>query len=396
MNAPMERKADGRPPSEAEFSAHPLAFTIDAVTRVVRLMTWLAMYFTVCTALWILTKHAARAAGPQEDPRAAALAVGRAGSLAAGELVRDADTARDVPGFAGTDVPERSIAESDLKNAGRARLNEPGDAGGAAGRALIRARNLRPDPPDLENDPGLRRAQAIQAAPRRASYRADGLATGGTTECAAEVEDAVRGGTCGGVSWCVGADCGSAPAQGNTGFVRAASSLNMVLEMGGTEFDRQNMEVFPGERRACNVRYGGLRDCCDDSGVFTELAHCPVPEMALAQARDEGRTHYLGEACARRVLGVCVRRERSWCVFGSKLGLLLHEQARPWLGIGWHTCRGFGLDEIEHIDFDRVDLSDFVRELNDPARDPGVILPERGAVRDGMRDRLRDLAEGQP
>ena len=396
MNSPAGREPARQSPGEASFDAHPLAFAVDLATRIVRLVTWLAMYFAVCLMLWILVKTNAAAAGPQEDAQAVARAVGQAGANAAGLIARDAESAAGVPGFAGTNLPERNIPEAGLEDAARARLANPDDPGGAAGSALIRGRAVRPAAPNLDDDAGVRRAGRIQDTPQNSAWRADGIGSGATSECGAEVEDAGRGGTCGGVSWCVGADCGNAPARGNTGFVRAAANLNMVLEMGGSEFDRGNMQFFPGEYRACNVRYGGLRDCCDDSGLFTDLGHCPAHEVELAIERDAGRTHYLGEHCARRVLGVCVRRERSWCVFGSKLGLLLHEQARPWLGIGWNTCRGFAVDEIERIDFDAVDLSGFVRELNDPAREPGVDLPARDDVRDDMRQRLRQMAgDGQ-
>ena len=283
-----------------------------------------------------------------------------------------------------------------MAQAARARLNHPNDPGGSAGRAVIAGSAARPATPDLTGDPGIARAEAVQSAPENPAHEAHGLASGTATGCAAGVADANRGGTCGGVSWCVGADCGSAAAEGSTGFVRAAASLNMVLEMGGAEFDRQNMAFFPGERRACQVRLGGLANCCDDRGALVDLYHCPAPELDLARERDAGRTRFLGERCVQRVLGACLKRERGWCVFGSKLGRMVHEQARPALGIGWSDCRGFTAAEIERIDFDSLDLSDFFRELSDPAREPGVVPPDGAAVGAAMRGRVEAMAGGNP
>lgn len=362
----------------------------------VALIVWTVVLLTACPNIQSLLFAVAEAAGPQQDPSAAARAVGRHGLSAAAAIARDATRANTVPGYSGTNPPERNLTGATIENAARARLANRSDPGGSAGRDVIAGTATRPAPPNLANDAGIARANAIRATPDDSTHGADGLATGGATDCPADVTDAHRGGTCGGVSWCVGADCGGTGARANTGFARSAASLNMVLEMGGDEFDRQGMAFFPGTRQACQVRLGGLANCCDDKGLLVDLYHCPAHELAIARERDAGRTVFLGERCVQRILNACLKRERGWCVFGSKLGRMLHEQARPRLGIDWSTCRGFAVAEIERIDFDRLDLSDFFRELADPAREPGVTLPDRNAVENDMRDRLRVLAGGNP
>ena len=376
--------------------ALPLAARVDLAARFARLFAWLAMCVAISLAIWMLARRAAEAAGPQADPRAAAREIGRAGALAAAATARDPAAAAATPGYAGVDLPERNLRGASMAAAGRARLADPDDPGGAAGRAAAAGYAARTAAPDPRGDAGVARANAIQAAPNAPAHRADGLASGAAADCGAEVGDAGRGGACGGASWCVGADCGAVEAQAGAGFFRAAASLNLALETGGAGFDRRRAAFFPGERRACRTRLGGLADCCADRGPAAAFARCPVREREIARARDEGRARYLGERCARRVLGACLTRERTWCVFGSKLGRMLHEQARPRLGVGWRSCRGFSAGEIGRIDFDRLDLSEFYRELADPDRAPGVVPPDRDAVRAGMRDRLRALAGGDP
>ena len=356
-----------------------------------RLLAWAVMVGGCGLTLWALS-------GPAyaDGPKDAARQIGQAGAAAAGAIARDAANAQSVPGFAGTNLPERNLTEAGMEIAARLRLADPDDPGGSAGRAVIDGAAVRPPVPVPANDPAVARARAVQAAPRHAAHRADGLASGGSADCGAGIADAGRGGACGRTSYCVGAGCETVEAEGNTGFARSAAMLNMVLEMGGDEFDRNDLRVFAGERRACAIKYGGLANCCKDSGLLVGIANCSAEEKELAGERHAGNTHYLGRRCAKRVLGVCVKREREWCVFGSKLGRILHEQGRPQLGMGWGHCEGFTVAEIERIDFDRLDLTEFTENLEDGAREPPLVLPDRDGTQTEMAKRVRDFYGRNP
>ncbi|MDE0282041.1 MAG: conjugal transfer protein TraN [Gammaproteobacteria bacterium] len=325
------------------------------------------------------------------DPAAEARAVGQAGRAAAGAIAKDASRVSAVPGYEGTDVPEKDIDADGLEDAGRIRLNKPDDPGGGAGRDVIRGATIRPDVSIPSSDPGVVRSDMIVQTPSATSHGASGLASGSVDECDAGVQDAQRGGSCGRVSWCVGSDCYSQASESNTGFVGASARLNMVLEMGGDHFDRDNLRFFAGQRRACTIKYGGLANCCKNSGLLVGMANCSQSEIELAEERNAGNTHYLGQRCARRIFGFCIRRERVWCVFGSKLGRILHEQARPQLGLDWSSCEGFTVAEVERIDFEAVDLSEFTDNLLDGSMEPSISLPETGGTQTLMRDRIRDF-----
>ena len=369
-----------------------VSLAVDRMTRIVRLLTWTVMLAVVSLMLWTLSGVAACA----DDPKAAARAIGQAGAAAAGALARDASNAAEVPGYAGTDVPERSLSAAGLEDAARARLADPDDPGGAAGRAVIEGAAVRPDRTVPADDPGGARARAVAAAPEHPAHRADGLVSGGVSDCTADVGDAGRGGSCGSVSYCVGAGCETVESGANTGFVDSAAKLNMVLELGGEAFDRESLRFFAGQRRACRIKWGGLANCCKNSGLLVGLAGCSAGERWLAEQRHAGNTRYLGKRCTKRFFGVCRRRERRWCVFGSKLGRILHEEARPQLGIGWGSCRGFTVAEIERIDFDRLDLSEFTGNLVDGSREPSIALPGKSDAQTFMRDRVRDFYRRSP
>ena len=363
----------------------------------VRLLAWTAMLALSgtsvwCALLWLL----GTGIGWAGDPKAEARAIGQAGTAAASAIARDAARPAAVPGYAGTNVPERSLTASGMEDAARARLADPDDPGGSAGRAVIEGVAARPSASVPASDPLVQRSEDIAASPQSSVHGADGLASGSAADCGDGVSDAERGGACGRVSWCVGAGCESVESEGNTGFVDAAARLNMVLEMGGEEFDRENLRFFSGERKACRIRWGGLANCCKNSGLLVGLAGCSRAEIELGKERHAGNTHYLGTRCARRIFGVCLKRERVWCVFGSKLGRILHQQARPQLGIGWGSCQGFTVAEIERIDFDRLDLGEFAENLVDGGKEPGIVLPEKGDTQTFMRDRVRDFYERSP
>lgn len=337
----------------------------------------------------------AAAQAPKEDAKAAARVVGSAGQAAAQALATDTETPSDIPGFAGTGVAQTDHTATEMAGAAQRALGDPEHTGGAVGAFVAGAAVARPDGNVNESDPGVRRGDSIEAAPNASAWQSGGLASGSVSACGADLGDAESGGTCGGVTYCVGAGCERVDTPANTGFVSAATQLNLVMEMGGEEFDRGNMRIFSGEREFCTVRLLGGQNCCTDSGIFIEagLLGCEAHEIELAEARAAGVTHYLGEYCAKRFLGICRRRDRAWCVFTSELGRILHEQARPQLGMDWQNCDGFTVSQIQRIDFDRVDLSEFTDTLLDTSRPPGVSLPDAGATGTRMRERIGDYFE---
>ena len=371
----------------------PVAVAVDRATRIVRLLAWTAMFALICLMLWVVSGMAARA----EDPRVAARAIGHAGTAAAGAIARDSTNTATVPGYAGTNVPERNLTAFGMETAARARLADPDDPGGVAGRAVIEGTAVRPVRPVAVGDPGVVRSEDIAAAPQAPVHGAGGLASGGVTPCGSGLAQAGRGGACGQVTYCVGAGCETVASQANTGFVDATTRLNMALELGGDEFDRQDMRFFTGKRRACHIHFGGLANCCKNSGLLVGMANCSAEEIELAEERNAGNTHYLGRYCSKKTLfGICIRRSRAWCVFGSKLGRILQQQGRAQLGIGWSSCRGLTVAEIEGIDFARLDLSEFTENLMDGSMEPSVSLPDAGDTGDAMRARIRDFYSRNP
>ena len=49
------------------------------------------------------------------------------------------------------------------------------------------------------------------------------------------------------------------------------------------------------------------------------------------------------------------------------------------------------MDEVERIDFEAVDLSEFTDNLLDGSMEPSISLPETDGTQTLMRDRIRDF-----
>ena len=159
----------------SDLSRDRIEIALDRGTRIFRLLTWTAMFVLVCLMLWVVSGMVAKA---EEDPKAAARAIGNTGNAAARTIARNSSNAADVPGYAGTNLPERNIGASRLQDEGRARLADPDDPGGAAGRAVVEGVTSRPSESVPATDPVVRRSETIAASPQSSVHGADGLASG--------------------------------------------------------------------------------------------------------------------------------------------------------------------------------------------------------------------------
>lgn len=64
----------------------------------------------------------------------------------------------------------------------------------------------------------------------------------------------------------------------------------------------------------------------------------------------------------------CFRKKTVFCCFGSKFAKLLQEQGRKQLGLDFGTaqspnCRGFTEEELQKIDFSKLDLSEITSDI---------------------------------
>ncbi|EML2682244.1 conjugal transfer protein TraN, partial [Klebsiella michiganensis] len=127
-------------------------------------------------------------------------------------------------------------------------------------------------------------------------------------------------------------------------------------------------------------------------GQDVGLARCSSEEKALAKAKTNKLTISIGEFCSKKVLGVCLEKKRSYCQFDSKLAQIVQQQGRNGqLHIGFGgakspDCRGISVDELQRINFDQLDFTNFMEDLmNNQA------IPENAELTEKTKERIKEL-----
>ncbi|WP_342356458.1 type-F conjugative transfer system mating-pair stabilization protein TraN [Vibrio splendidus] len=175
---------------------------------------------------------------------------------------------------------------------------------------------------------------------------------------------------CGEESFCLDGDCFEAMATTSNRFNESTSALAALAEAADGLGDPPM--IFAGKGMKCTDAAFGFADCCKDGGWGTSIgiAQCNDEEKALGQAKEQGITIALGSYCAEKVLGACIRKKKTYCVFDSKLARIIQEQgSKDQLGISLGTakhpiCGALTPEQLQDIDFERLDFSDFYDDMH--------------------------------
>lgn len=188
-----------------------------------------------------------------------------------------------------------------------------------------------------------------------------------------------KGQICGDELFCQDGSCVESQAQTNNHFAEAVSALAALAAAGeDAKGDSMDIRVFTGKRQACRKSGLGFSNCCQSGGWGNSagLAHCSDEEKALGRAREKGLTIQVGTYCSKKVLGACLQKKTSYCLFDSKLAKIAQEQGRRGqLGIGFGgakspDCRGMTVEELSRLRFDNMDFSSFFEELSSQSNVP--------------------------
>ena len=135
--------------------------------------------------------------------------------------------------------------------------------------------------------------------------------------------------------------------------------------------------IFNGKPSQC--RPPGIStlyfNCCDTNpgSLWFIQNRCGTQEAMTVRQVAKKQCHYIGDYCQQDwwLVG-CVQRAYVYCCFGSELGRIIQEQGRPQLisfnATGWGTpeqpdCRGFTPEEFQHLDFSKIDLSEYINDM---------------------------------
>lgn len=205
-----------------------------------------------------------------------------------------------------------------------------------------------------------------------------------------------EGQVCGDELFCTDGSCVLDNNGKNDMFAKAASELAAVAAAGKdvAELNSNDVKIFTGKGVSCKKFAAGFSNCCKDSGWGQDvgLTSCSSDEKALGKAKEKRLTVYVGEYCSKKVLGICLEKKRGYCEFDSKLAQIVQQQGRSWqLGIGFGSgkspdCRGITPEELQKIDFSKVDFSAFYDDLNS-----GSDIPADNNQMEKMKERMKAM-----
>lgn len=194
---------------------------------------------------------------------------------------------------------------------------------------------------------------------------------------------------CGETSFCLDGDCyNSTPTQSDD-FQASASALAALSA--AAEDLGEPPTMFKGNPMKCEKKAAGFNDCCKDSGWGQSLGmSCSPEEEALGEAKEGKLTLYIGQYCASKVLGVCTRKKRSYCVYDSKLARIIQEQgAKNQLGLSngsakHPTCHPITPEQLQQINFEYLNFSDFYEDMNS-----NMALPSQSEIQSRLQSQLQ-------
>lgn len=178
---------------------------------------------------------------------------------------------------------------------------------------------------------------------------------------------------CGGDTFCLDGDCERAQNGKNNDFAPVVSALAALAAAGKdvAAINSANVRAFTGSAKFCKKFAAGFSNCCKDGGWGQDvgLASCSSEEKALGKAKENKLTVSIGEFCSKKVLGVCLEKKRGYCQFDSKLAQIVQQQGRNGqlhIGFGKASspdCRGITQTELQQINFEALDFSNFFDDL---------------------------------
>lgn len=99
--------------------------------------------------------------------------------------------------------------------------------------------------------------------------------------------------------------------------------------------------------------------------LLNYLAPCTKDEFQTVSKVHLKACHLIGPHCQVNILGACMESEEIYCCYATPLARIVSEQVYPQLGISYgsgdspHCPAGISIDELNSVDWSKVDLSEY-------------------------------------
>ena len=124
--------------------------------------------------------------------------------------------------------------------------------------------------------------------------------------------------------------------------------------------------------------------------LIQEWLSCEPAEQVTAMKRGQNLCVHVGTYCSKKVLGVCLEKKQRHCCFNSKLARIINREGRAQLGLPMNSCGGFNQEQLQALDFSRMDLSEFIADIS-PKEVPTSTLGQR--VQQTVNERVQGYYE---
>ena len=167
---------------------------------------------------------------------------------------------------------------------------------------------------------------------------------------------------------CIDGNCVDKSFETNGQMMDSLSKLYATSEMNPDKDG--NFNLFQGSNQHCAKKPVDYSNCChiDDKGWGKELgAKCTRDEQTLMDMRSKNLCVYVGKETKKKA-GIPVLVKHRYCCFGNLLDKVVQVEGRKQLGRSFGSgsnpdCRGFTLEEIQKIDWNKIDFTEFIEDL---------------------------------
>jgi conjugal transfer mating pair stabilization protein TraN len=104
--------------------------------------------------------------------------------------------------------------------------------------------------------------------------------------------------------------------------------------------------------------------------VVMDWLACDAEDVITAMRKGVHLCDYFDSYCSNEGLGsTCLEVKEQYCCFNSVLAKLINRQGRDQLGLTKRECGGFSIEQVEQLDFSKMDFSEFIQTLTVPTID---------------------------
>lgn len=131
-----------------------------------------------------------------------------------------------------------------------------------------------------------------------------------------------------------------------------------------------NFNLFEGATSGCSKKALGYSNCCRIGKVGWGKnigAKCTKDERTLMEQRSKNLCVYVGSVKKKKA-GVHILTKHRYCCFGNILDKVIQVEGRKQLRRSFGTgsnpdCRGLSLEDIQAIDWNKIDFTEFIEDL---------------------------------